>query len=137
MTATTMSTRCFAIVPSRGREEKRGMPRSSGIALAIIHTTSQHAELDQREQQDDQREDERERRTEPKLGLLKRCLEHEQRHRSRRIERTAGPARQHVDRVERAQHTDRRHGEYEERGRREKRQCDLREELPLARAVEA
>src|SRR4029077_11875286 len=97
MTATTMSQTCFAIAPTRGRAEKRGRPRSIGIALAIIDTTSEHAELDQREEQDDQREDERERRAEPELCLLKRRLEHEQRHRSRRIERTAGPARQHVD----------------------------------------
>src|SRR2546423_6774274 len=122
MTATTMRTACFGIVRRRGRVEKRGSPRSSGMALAIVHPPSQHAELDQREQQDDQRKDERQRGTEPELSLLKSRLEHEKCHRARRVERSARPTREDVDRVERAEHADRRDREYEEGGWRQQRQ---------------
>src|SRR5438093_460418 len=87
-----MSTMCFAIEPTRGRVEKRGRPRSIGMALAIIHTSSEDAELDEREQQDDEGEDERERGAKAELRLLERRLEDQQRHRPRGIERATEAA---------------------------------------------
>src|SRR5437867_10861122 len=132
-----MRTACFAIEPIRGRAEDRGRPRSIGMALAILHAPSEDAELDERKEKDDQGEDERERGTEAELRLLERGLEDEERDRARRVERAAEPVGENVDRVERPQHTDRSDSEDEEGGRREKRQCDLREDLALARAVEA
>src|SRR5512132_2230809 len=102
-----MRTMCFAIEPIRGRVDSRGSPRSIGIALAIMHTAPEHAELNEREQQDDDREDEGEGRAEPELRLLERSLEDEERHGACRVERAAETVREDVDRVERAQHTDR------------------------------
>src|SRR6267142_3370195 len=139
-----MSTMCFAIEPTLGRVESRGRPR--GIAMArslirlaplgwlvrasaprervafrshspVIDAPAQHAELDEGEQQDDQSENEGERRTEAELRLLEGGLENEQRHRAGRVERPAEAVREDVDRVKRAEHTDRRHSEDEERGR--------------------
>src|SRR5947208_10626440 len=121
-----MSTACFAIVPTRGRGARPGKPRGivTARSLTEVHAPPEHPELDEREQQDDQREDECERCAEPELSLLEGGLEDEQRHGPRRVERAAKTVREDIDRVERAEHTDRRHSEDEDGGRREKRKWD-------------
>src|SRR5438067_9657085 len=102
-TAMTMRTAFFTVPRGsrpprlRARAGARSVSRAS-VPLAIKDPSAEHAELHEREGQDDEGEQEGHRRAEPQLGLLEERTEHEHGHRARRVERTA--VREDVDLVE-------------------------------------
>src|SRR2546425_1911740 len=102
-TAMMTSTTCFTVPRGsrppwlRARAGARSVSRASA-PLAIKDPSAEHAELHEREGQDDERQQEGHRRAEPQLRLLEERAEHEHGHRARRVERIA--VREDVDLVE-------------------------------------